>query len=74
MKAKVKLKKIEYWIAETEDGQEIPLNKNVIKKHKIKEGDEIEGEIEEKSEQSKYSDGTWSRSYQVFQTFKIKNK
>jgi transcription termination factor Rho len=72
MKAKARLKKIEYWIAETEDGQEIPLNKNIIKKYKIKEGQEIEGEVEEKSEQCKYSDGTWSRSYQVFQTFKIK--
>ena len=72
---KAKAKKINNkWFAVLENGNRILIKNSDVKKHSLKEDLEIEGEIKQTTEQIKYTNGEYSRSYIEIDVFEIKNE
>jgi len=61
---------IRYWVAVLPDGREVEIRG--IKEKKLKDGMELKGDLIETTEQNKYTDGTYSRSYTVIEYLQVK--
>ena len=70
MRYRCEKKTISWWVAIDEKGNEYDI-KGVDEKD-LKHGIELEGEYCEDDVQIKYTDGTYSRSYQTFEWIQVK--
>ena len=62
---------VSYWVAVTPDGEELPMEGN---KQWLFDGKQVVGTVQERTEQVKYSDGTYSREEITHRHLKVDDK